>query len=81
MLGVATAVFIYYTTWTLILPFIDEDSIIQQFFLPREWAVRLPAALLAIGASAVAVFIGSVMVKSANKEKAKLAKRKAKKAE
>ncbi|GMM38622.1 hypothetical protein DASC09_059610 [Saccharomycopsis crataegensis] len=76
MLGVATVVFVYYTAWTFLLPFIDEESVLQQFFLPREWAVKIPAALLVLGASAVSFFIGSVLIKSSKKAKAKADKSK-----
>lgn len=79
MLGVATAVFVYYTFWTFVLPFVDEDSILQNLFLPREWAIRIPAALLVVGTTAVTLFISSVLIKSSKKEKAKLEKAKSKK--
>lgn len=73
MLVVATIVFAYYTAWTFLLPFIDEDSVLQNFFLPREWAIRIPATLLVLGGSAVSLFIGSVLIKSSKKAKAKAA--------
>lgn len=71
MLLVATAVFGYYTVWTLVLPFTDESSALNKFFLPREYAIKIPVLLLILGITAVGSFIGMVMVKSLQKNKAK----------
>ena len=71
MLTVATVVFVYYTAWTFILPFIDESSPIHALFLQREWAIRIPVILLLLAFALVGSFIGSVMIKSAKKEQAK----------
>ncbi|CAN3377109.1 hypothetical protein DIURU_003638 [Diutina rugosa] len=71
MLAVAATVFAYYTTWVFVLPFVDADSVLQSFFLPREYAIKLPFLLLVIAGLGVGTFIGNVMVKNAAKEKAK----------
>lgn len=71
MFTVATVVFIYYSAWVFILPFVDEESILNSFFLPREWAIRIPAILLILGSSAVMLFISSVLIKSAQKKSLK----------
>lgn len=71
MLGVASAVFVYYSTWVLVLPFVDDSSVLQSFFLPRDYAIKIPILLLLIGGVGVGSFIGSVLVKEANKKKAK----------
>ena len=42
MLAVATAVFAYYTIWVFVLPFVDESNVLQSFFLPRDFAIKLP---------------------------------------
>uniref|UniRef100_A0A8C3IMW8 Dolichol phosphate-mannose biosynthesis regulatory protein n=1 Tax=Chrysemys picta bellii TaxID=8478 RepID=A0A8C3IMW8_CHRPI len=34
--------FVYYTIWIIILPFIDSDHGIHKFFLPREYSVTIP---------------------------------------
>ncbi|OBA19256.1 dolichol phosphate-mannose biosynthesis regulatory, partial [Metschnikowia bicuspidata var. bicuspidata NRRL YB-4993] len=75
MLGVATAVFSYYTAWVFLVPFLDEGSILQGYFLPREYAIKLPILLLLIAALAVGTFVGNVMIKNAKKEKAKKSKK------
>lgn len=71
MLLVATLIFIYYTIWTFVTPFLDDDSIIQNFFLPRYYAIALPVVALIVGISIVATFVGLVIVKSVQKKKGK----------
>ncbi|KAF9464727.1 dolichol phosphate-mannose biosynthesis regulatory, partial [Collybia nuda] len=73
MLLAASVVFIYYTIWTIILPFFDRSSQIHNFFPSREWAVRLPAFLLVAGLSVIGTFIGSTIVKE-NRKKAQKAR-------
>lgn len=75
MLAVATAVFAYYTAWVFLLPFLDEDNLIQGFFLPRDYAIKLPFLLLLLGGLAVGTFIGNVLIKNAEKEKLKRSKK------
>lgn len=71
MLAVATGVFVYYTAWVFLLPFVDDSSVVQNFFLPREYAITLPLLLLLLAFVAVGAFIGNVLVKNAKKEKLK----------
>ncbi|KDQ60797.1 hypothetical protein JAAARDRAFT_31777 [Jaapia argillacea MUCL 33604] len=69
MLLTAAVVFIYYTTWAILLPFFEPSSLVHQMFPPREWAVRLPALILVLGLTAIGIFIGSTIVKE-NRRKA-----------
>lgn len=71
MLLVATSIFIYYTIWTFITPFLDDSNIINYFFLPRKFAIIIPVLLLIIGVLIIGTFIGSVLIKSSKKEKNK----------
>lgn len=71
MLLLATLIFIYYTIWTFVTPFLDDDSFIQNFFLPRYYAIALPVVALIVGISIVATFVGLVIVKSVQKKKGK----------
>lgn len=75
MLAVATGVFVYYSAWVFLLPFLDESNTLQSFFLPREYAIRLPILLLLIAVLGVGSFVGNVMVKNAEKEKLKKSKK------
>ncbi|OAQ70168.1 dolichol phosphate-mannose biosynthesis regulatory protein (DPM2) domain-containing protein [Pochonia chlamydosporia 170] len=71
MLVAASVVFLYYTIWTLIMPFVDEYHALQDFFLPREWAIRIPVILVLLGSAVVGSFLGLVMIRSNRKKAAK----------
>jgi dolichol phosphate-mannose biosynthesis regulatory protein len=58
---------------TSLQPLLPVDSTLHTKFPPREWAVRLPAAILLIGLTAIGGFLGTVMLKEAKKQKAKRA--------
>ncbi|KAJ8700119.1 Dolichol phosphate-mannose biosynthesis regulatory protein [Pleurotus ostreatus] len=73
MLLAAAFVFTYYTTWAILLPFLDSDSPVHNFFPAREWAVRIPAFLLVVGLSGIGFFLGATIVKE-NRIKAHKAK-------
>ncbi|EYE93612.1 dolichol phosphate-mannose biosynthesis regulatory protein [Aspergillus ruber CBS 135680] len=73
MLLVATAIFLYYTAWTLLMPFVDPGHPLHDFFPPRVWAIRIPVFLTLLGSAVVGTFIGIVMI-SSNKKKAAKAK-------
>ncbi|KAI9571520.1 dolichol phosphate-mannose biosynthesis regulatory [Boletus coccyginus] len=75
MLLVAAFVFVYYTTWTLLLPFFDTSSPIHSYFPAREWAVRLPAFLLVVGLSGIGWFVGSTIMKEKTKKAQKTSRR------
>jgi dolichyl-phosphate mannosyltransferase polypeptide 2 regulatory subunit len=68
MLLAASLVFIYYTTWAMLLPFFDSSNSIHEWFPSREWAVRLPAFLLVVGLSSIGAFLGSTIVKENRKK-------------
>ncbi|ODV87390.1 hypothetical protein CANARDRAFT_26789 [[Candida] arabinofermentans NRRL YB-2248] len=71
MLLIANLIFIYYTVWTFVLPFINEESFIQLLFPPRDFAIKIPVLLLILGTSLVGLFIGSVLVKAQKKKSKK----------
>lgn len=75
MLAVATGVFVYYTAWVFLLPFIDDNNVIQSFFLPRDYAIKLPLVLLLLAVLAVGSFIGHVLIKNAEKKRLKESKK------
>ncbi|KAJ7235475.1 dolichol phosphate-mannose biosynthesis regulatory [Mycena haematopus] len=68
MLLTAAVVFTYYTTWAMLLPFFDLSSEIHNFFPPREWAVRLPAAILLVGVGAIGAFVINTILKESRKK-------------
>ncbi|RMX80039.1 hypothetical protein D0869_07849 [Hortaea werneckii] len=76
MLVIASTVFLYYTIWTLLLPFVDSNHPIQSLFPPRVWAIRIPVILLLLGGAVVGSFLSVVMIRS-NRKKAMKARQKA----
>ncbi|RMZ90453.1 hypothetical protein DV736_g2302, partial [Chaetothyriales sp. CBS 134916] len=77
LLVVATTVFLYYTIWTLLIPFVDEDHPLQGLFPPRVWAIRIPVILILLASTVVGSFLAMVMIRSQRKKAAKAAAAKA----
>ncbi|KAJ9606526.1 Dolichol phosphate-mannose biosynthesis regulatory protein [Cladophialophora chaetospira] len=71
MLVVATTVFLYYTLWTLLMPFVDDDHPLQKVFPPRVWAIRIPVILTLLASAVVGTFLAMVMIRSNRKKAAK----------
>lgn len=69
----SVAIFVYYTLWVIILPFVDTSHPVQDFFLPRKYAIAIPVVLLIVLVSFVVTFIGLTLMKSARKRKPKAA--------
>ncbi|ERM94141.1 dolichol phosphate-mannose biosynthesis regulatory protein [Amborella trichopoda] len=64
---ISLSLFTYYTFWVIILPFVDTDHFIHNYFLPKEYALLLPVFAGVSLFSLLSVFIGYVMVKSKRK--------------
>ncbi|KAI9319734.1 dolichol phosphate-mannose biosynthesis regulatory [Dichotomocladium elegans] len=62
----AIAIFVYYTLWSLVMPFVDEDHPLQNFFPPWEYAIRIPLIVLIVGLTVILSFLGLTMAKSKN---------------
>lgn len=75
MLAVAAGVFVYYTIWVFVLPFVDETNVLTGLFLPREYAIKIPILLLLIAGVGVGTFVGNVLIKNAEKERLKKSKK------
>ncbi|KAH9901026.1 dolichol phosphate-mannose biosynthesis regulatory protein-domain-containing protein [Cubamyces lactineus] len=59
-------VFLYYTVWTLLLPFLVDSSPVHAWFPSREWAIRIPTLLVVLGLSAIGLFLGACIVRDVN---------------
>ncbi|XP_040597010.1 dolichol phosphate-mannose biosynthesis regulatory protein isoform X2 [Mesocricetus auratus] len=44
LVAVSLIIFTYYTTWVILLPFIDSQHAIHKYFLPRAYAILIPLA-------------------------------------
>eukprot|EP01038_Epipyxis_sp_PR26KG_P015133 gene15133-20372_t len=71
LLSVSLVIFTYYSIWVLILPFIEKDHPIFKYFLPKEFAISIPATILVIVMVAVGLFVGSVLRNEAIRNKKK----------
>ncbi|KAL6241182.1 Dolichol phosphate-mannose biosynthesis regulatory protein [Rhinocladiella similis] len=71
MLIAATTIFLYYTLWTLLMPFVDDDHPLQALFPPRVWAIRIPVILTLLASAVVGTFLAMVMIRSNRKKAAK----------
>ncbi|CAH2446712.1 hypothetical protein PP7435_CHR1-2676 [Komagataella phaffii CBS 7435] len=59
---VTTVLFIYYTLWLFLSPFLDEGTFLMSLFPNRELAIQLPVVLMILGATLVGSYVGIVMV-------------------
>ncbi|XP_069729721.1 dolichol phosphate-mannose biosynthesis regulatory protein [Phaenicophaeus curvirostris] len=64
LVAFSLVLFVYYTLWIIILPFIDSDHGIHQYFLPREYAVIIPVVAGLILLLFIGIFVMVVMWKS-----------------
>lgn len=78
LVSIFIIIIVTFYTNCFLQPFVDESSFLQYLFLPREWATRLPVALLLVALAGVGSFVGKVLAKNAEKEKRKQAAAKAK---
>ncbi|XP_058072957.1 dolichol-phosphate mannose synthase subunit 2 [Magnolia sinica] len=64
---ISLSIFTYYTFWVIILPFVNTDHFIYNYFLPQEFALIIPVYAGVALLSLLCIFIGSVMLKSKKK--------------
>jgi len=64
LLSFSATLFLYYTTWVLVIPFINKGHFLHNYFLPQQYAITIPITLLCIGLTVIFTFLGWVMVKS-----------------
>ncbi|KAK9463721.1 dolichol phosphate-mannose biosynthesis regulatory [Lipomyces oligophaga] len=60
----STLLFIYYTIWALVMPFVDSTQPVQKYFPPREWAIKVPVIILLLIMGMLGSFLGVVMIRS-----------------
>ncbi|XP_069774394.1 dolichol phosphate-mannose biosynthesis regulatory protein isoform X1 [Narcine bancroftii] len=64
LVGFSLMLFTYYTIWVIVLPFVDSRHVLHSYFLPREYAVILPAVAGLLLVLLVGTFIAVVMWKN-----------------
>ncbi|XP_062269362.1 dolichol phosphate-mannose biosynthesis regulatory protein [Platichthys flesus] len=61
--------FTYYSVWVIILPFVEGDHVLHQYFLPREYSVILPGIAAVTLLLCVGAFIALIMWKNRKPKK------------
>ncbi|KAJ1965474.1 Dolichol phosphate-mannose biosynthesis regulatory protein [Dipsacomyces acuminosporus] len=64
LLAIGSFVFAYYSIWTLLIPFVDEDHPARSLFPPQWYAIAIPVFLLTVGVTGIFGFLSFVMLKS-----------------
>ncbi|WOK91884.1 dolichol phosphate-mannose biosynthesis regulatory protein [Canna indica] len=67
--AISLSIFSYYTFWVIILPFVEKDHFVHEYFPPQEYAILLPVFSGVALLSFLCVFVGFVMIKSNKKKK------------
>ena len=60
----STAIFTFFTFWVIIMPLVDADHPLQQFFPDRYFGLLLPFLMGVICLTTTTSFIGVVMAQS-----------------
>lgn len=71
MLVASIAIYTYYTTWALVLPFLPTDHTLQQLFPDRYWAIAGPLILLVLGLTGVGSFFSLLLIRGKDQKKQK----------
>lgn len=61
-----TPVALWWSFWILLLPLLEEENILHQYFPPREYGLAIPATILIVGVSFLMCAAGCVMVTGRN---------------
>ncbi|XP_066466948.1 dolichol phosphate-mannose biosynthesis regulatory protein [Tiliqua scincoides] len=64
LVAFSLVLFVYYTVWIIILPFIESDHLIHKYFLPREYSVIIPVVAGLLLLLFVGIFIAVITWKS-----------------
>ncbi|CAL8322005.1 unnamed protein product [Lota lota] len=64
LVGFSLLLFTYYSIWVIVLPFVDADHVLHQYFLPREYTVILPGVAALVVLLCIGAFVGVVMLKN-----------------
>jgi len=69
LLSVSTIVFVYYSVWVLVTPFVDGEAWVGFLFPDRYYALIVPITLLFIILIVIFTFIALVMIRGGKRKK------------
>ncbi|ORX52815.1 dolichyl-phosphate mannosyltransferase 2 regulatory subunit, partial [Hesseltinella vesiculosa] len=58
------ALFIYYSFWVLLMPFVDEGHLLHNYFPNYQYAIKVPVVIMIVGLTVILTFLGTIMVES-----------------
>ncbi|XP_068561805.1 dolichol phosphate-mannose biosynthesis regulatory protein isoform X1 [Cebidichthys violaceus] len=61
--------FTYYSVWVIVLPFVDDDHVLHEYFLPREFSVILPGVAAVMLLLCIGAFTAVIMWKNRKPKK------------
>jgi dolichyl-phosphate mannosyltransferase polypeptide 2 regulatory subunit len=64
LVSVSVGLFLYYSFWVLVTPFIDTNHWLQSYFPDRSYALVIPTLLCVVAVSIVSSFVALVMIRS-----------------
>ncbi|CAM9217676.1 unnamed protein product, partial [Discosporangium mesarthrocarpum] len=71
LFALSVTIFVYYTLWVIVLPFVDISHPVQELFPARKYAIAIPTILIVVLLVMVATFVGVTLIKTARKQKQK----------
>ncbi|BFZ20713.1 hypothetical protein BsWGS_23752 [Bradybaena similaris] len=57
LVTLAGFLFTYYSIWVIVLPFVEPDQVIHNFFLPRVYAIAGPLLAGVAALALISVFV------------------------
>ncbi|ORE02887.1 dolichyl-phosphate mannosyltransferase 2 regulatory subunit, partial [Rhizopus microsporus var. microsporus] len=57
------ALFIYYTIWVLVMPFVDKGHPLHNYFLDWQYAIKIPLMIMIVCLTVILTFLALIMIK------------------
>jgi len=73
LITASALIFVYYTCWVVILPFVPPSTVLHDFFPSQTYAVAIPATILSVAITSIMFVAGFVIMreKASSKQKQK----------
>ncbi|SNX83025.1 uncharacterized protein MEPE_01731 [Melanopsichium pennsylvanicum] len=65
ILLISLTLFGSYTLWSIVLPFLPNDSPIHLWIPDRRWTIAIPSFVLVLGLGTIGIYIGMLLRKDA----------------
>ncbi|XP_014783491.1 dolichol phosphate-mannose biosynthesis regulatory protein-like [Octopus bimaculoides] len=71
LMFLAATIFVYYSIWVIILPFLGPNQKLHSFFPPQFYAVAFPLVLMSVALVIIGLTMTVIIVRSKLKAKPK----------